>query len=86
MPIHADVINIMRKLGFVLFDLYIWRYYRSGDFRPFGKKPFQAMNVHSYILVFYKSNGLELNKANRAPRYRKKLVEKISKNSSKELL
>jgi DNA modification methylase len=53
-PLHADVINIMRELGFVLFDIYIWRYYRSGEFRPFGKRPFQAMNLHTYILVFYK--------------------------------
>ncbi|MDE1868887.1 MAG: hypothetical protein KGH60_02895, partial [Candidatus Micrarchaeota archaeon] len=81
LPIHADVINIMRNLGFSLFDLYIWRYYRSGGFRPFGKKPFQAMNIHSYILVFHKPEGKELEKANRAPRYRKRLVEKLENNN-----
>jgi len=85
LPVHSDVINIMRDLGFNLFDLYIWRYYRSGSFRPFGKKPFQAMNVHSYILVFYKPNGDEVFKANRSVRYRQRLIEKISKNSSKAL-
>ena len=85
LPVHADVINIMRDLGFTLFDLYIWRYYRSGGFRPFGKKPFQAMNIHSYILVFHKPYGAELDKANRAPKYRKRLSEKMNKNSVKAL-
>lgn len=83
LPVHSDVINIMRNLGFTLFDLYIWRYYRSGGFRPFGKKPFQAMNIHSYILVFYKPDGVELNKANRSPRYRKTLVDKLNRNGTK---
>ena len=84
LPVHSDVISIMRDMGFTLFDLYIWRYYRSGGFRPFGKKPFQAMNIHSYILVFHKPNGEELNKANRSPRYRQKLVEKLNRNGTKE--
>ena len=84
LPVHSDVINIMRELGFTLFDLYIWRYYRSGGFRPFGKKPFQAMNIHSYILVFYKPNGNEVFKANRPIRYRQRLVEKLNTNGSKE--
>jgi len=80
LPIHADVINIMRDLGLTLFDTFIWRYYRSGGFRPFGKRPFQAMNVHTYILVFHKPDGEELNKANREVRYRKRLIEKIENN------
>ncbi|MEM0143722.1 MAG: DNA methyltransferase [Candidatus Parvarchaeum sp.] len=83
LPVHSDVINIMRDLGFTLFDLYIWRYYRSGGFRPFGKKPFQAMNVHSYILVFYKPDKAELNKANRPQRYRKRLTAKLVANNPK---
>lgn len=79
-PIHADVIYIMQNLGFVLFDLYIWRYYRSGSFRPFGTKPYQAMNTHTYILVFYKSEKpVEIIK-NREIRYRKRLVEKLNNN------
>jgi len=84
-PLHADVINIMREIGFTLFDLYVWRYYRSGLFRPFGKRPFQAMNVHSYILVFHKpsENGESTNK-NRDVRFRKRLIEKIGKNNIKE--
>ena len=53
-PLHSDVIQIMCSIGFVLFDLYIWKYYRSGKFRPFGVRPYQAMNQHSYILVFHK--------------------------------
>ncbi len=81
LPVHADVINIMRKLGLTLFDIYIWRYYRSGGFRPFGARPFQAMNIHTYILVFYKPDGEELNKANRPVRYRKRLIEKQNNNS-----
>lgn len=78
LPIHSDVIQTMtRQLGLVLFDIYIWRYYRSGGFRPFGKRPFQAMNLHSYILVFYKPDGTEnLNKKNRDIRYRDRLVDK----------
>jgi hypothetical protein len=73
----------MRNLGLILFDTYIWRYYRSGGFRPFGKRPFQAMNVHTYILVFHKPNGEELNKKNSEVKYRKKLIEKIGNNGTK---
>jgi len=76
LPLHSDIINLMLSIGFVLFDLYIWRYYRSGDFRPFGNRPFQAMNLHSYILVFHKRKNVEIKK-NRGIRYRKKLLEKI---------
>jgi DNA modification methylase len=79
LPVHSDFIQIARDIGFVLFDIYIWRYYRSGDFRPFGKRPYQAMNVHSYILVFYK--GEELEKENRPVRYRRRLIEKLQKTS-----
>ncbi|MEM4166624.1 MAG: DNA methyltransferase [Candidatus Bilamarchaeaceae archaeon] len=79
-PIHADVIYMMQNLGFVLFDLYIWRYYRSGSFRPFGAKPYQAMNTHTYILVFYKPDKpFEIIK-NREIRYRKRLLEKLNNN------
>lgn len=85
LPLHTDVTNIMRDLGMTLFDTFIWRYYRSGGFRPFGKQPFQAMNVHTYILVFHKPDGEELNKANRNVRYRKRLIEKLNGNgNSKE--
>ncbi len=82
-PIHADVINKMKDLGFNLFDLFVWRYYRSGGFRPFGAPPFQAMNVHSYILVFHKPTGKEREKANRDIRYRPKLIDKVDKNNQK---
>ncbi len=83
LPVHSDVIQIMQKLRLILFDIFIWRYYRSGGFRPFGKRPFQAMNVHIYILVFYKPNGDEnLDKKNRPVRYRKRLIEKIEKNKN----
>jgi len=80
LPVHADVINLMRDLGLTLFDLYIWRYYRSGGFRPFGKRPFQAMNIHTYILVFYKPDGEELNKKNSKVKYRTRLIEKMNNN------
>lgn len=80
LPVHADVITMMRELRFTLFDLYIWRYYRSGGFRPFGKRPYQAMNLHIYILVFHKPDGEELNKANRPVRYRPRLKEKLEKS------
>lgn len=83
LPVHSDVIQIMQNLGLVLFDTYIWRYYRSGDFRPFGASPYQAMNIHIYILVFYKPNDDEkLDKQNRPVRYRKKLLEKMEKNKN----
>lgn len=77
-PIHSDLTWFMlRKLGWMLFDTYIWRYYRSGGFRPFGRKPFQAMNLHSYILVFYKPRGDEdLLRRNKSVRYRPRLIEK----------
>ena len=77
-PIHSDIIQIMvNKLNLTLFDIYIWRYYRSGGFRPFGKKPYQAMNLHSYILVFYKPRGNEdVNRKNQPIRYRKRLITK----------
>lgn len=82
LPVHSDVIHIMRGLGFNLFDTYIWRYYRSGGFRPFGKKPYQAMNLHIYILCFYKPTGEEIYKPNRPVRYRKRLIEKMKNNSA----
>lgn len=85
LPVHADVINIMRRSGFTLFDTYIWRYYRSGGFRPFGKKPYQAMNVHIYILAFYKPDGKELDKPNRPVRYRKRLIEKMNNNNGRSI-
>jgi DNA modification methylase len=85
LPVHADVINIMRELGFTFFDIYIWRYYRSGGFRPFGKRPYQAMNLHIYILVFHKPDGGELNKPNRPVRYRPRLKEKLEKSRNSEL-
>jgi hypothetical protein len=37
------------------------------------------MNIHSYILVFYK--GEELEKENRPVRYRRRLIEKLQKTS-----
>jgi DNA modification methylase len=80
LPLHADVIDKMTSLGFSLFDLYIWRYYRSGAFRPFGKKPFQAMNVHSYILVFHKPGSIKADKPNADVKYRKRLIEKLKQN------
>tara|TARA_Y100000310_G_scaffold307040_1_gene348806 strand:- start:1154 stop:2023 length:870 start_codon:yes stop_codon:yes gene_type:complete len=81
LPVHTDVINIMRDIGFTLFDLFVWRYYRSGGFRPFGKAPFQAMNIHSYILVFHKPGEEgELQKRNRDVRYRPDLIRKLNNN------
>jgi len=80
LPLHADVIGLMQVRGFELFDLYVWRYYRSGSFRPFGARPFQAMNVHSYILVFHKPVTPKVLVRNRAVRYRPRLVEKLRKS------
>ena len=79
LPLHADVIGMMQMRGFDLFDLYVWRYYRSGAFRPFGARPFQAMNVHSYILVFHKPDSFRVIVKNRPIRYRPRLVEKLRK-------
>jgi DNA modification methylase len=84
-PVHSDVIQKMLRIGFQLFDLYIWRYYRSGGFRPFGKRPYQAMNIHSYVLCFYKPTGLEEEKDNKPIRYRKRLTEKLGKNKQGKL-
>ena len=82
LPLHADVIWLMQERGFDLFDLYVWRYYRSGGFRPFGVKPYQAMNVHSYVLIFYKPRtprkGLIKN---RPVRYRPRLIEKLQQSN-----
>ena len=83
LPLHSDVIQHFIKRDLNLFDLYVWRYYRSGGFRPFGARPFQAMNVHTYILVFYKPSGNEKEKKNESGRYRKKLTEKIKNNEVK---
>ena len=79
LPLHADVIGLMQARGFDLFDLYVWRYYRSGGFRPFGAKPYQAMNVHSYILVFHKPVAPKALVKNRPVRYRHRLIEKLQK-------
>jgi len=80
LPVHSDVIQILQKLGLTLFDIYVWRYYRSGGFRPFGAKPFQAMNIHTYILVFHKPKGDEIEKKNSDVRYRKRLIDKLQNN------
>ncbi len=80
LPLHSDVIQIMHEIGFELFDLYVWRYYRSGGFRPFGARPYQAMNVHSYILVFHNPATQRPLVKNRPVRYRRRLVEKLEKN------
>jgi len=80
LPLHADVIARMHARGMELFDLYVWRYYRSGAFRPFGARPYQAMNTHIYILVFYKpdpSSPRPLVK-NRPVRYRPRLKLKLA--------
>lgn len=77
LPLHADVIAMMQERGFELFDLYIWRYYRSGSFRPFGARPFQAMNIHTYILVFYKPMESRVVLKNRPIRYRNRLKQKL---------
>lgn len=82
LPLHADVISLMQAHGFELFDLYVWRYYRSGGFRPFGAKPYQAMNVHSYILVFHKPAEPKTLVKNRPIRYRRRLVEKLMKSAN----
>ena len=79
LPLHADVILLMQERGFELFDLYVWRYYRSGGFRPFGARPYQAMNVHSYILVFHKPAEAKTLVKNRPVRYRARLIEKLRK-------
>ena len=69
----------MQGRGFDLFDLYVWRYYRSGGFRPLGAKPYQAKNVHSYIFVFHKPIAPKTLVKNRPVRYRPRLVEKLQK-------
>lgn len=81
LPLHADVIGLMQARGFDLFDLYVWRYYRSGGFRPFGAKPYQAMNVHSYILVFHKPVAPKTLVKNRPVRYRPRLIEKLQQTT-----
>jgi DNA modification methylase len=77
LPVHADFIQIARDIGFILFDIYIWRYYRSGEYRPLGRRPYQAMGTHAYILVFHK--GEELERENAPVRYRRRLAEKLEK-------
>lgn len=77
-PIHADVIQFFLAQKMDLFDLLIWRYYRSGAFRPFGKQPFQTMGAHSYILVFYRPTGEEKYKKNTTPRYRQQVAAKAA--------
>jgi DNA modification methylase len=79
-PLHADVIYLMQNKGFEMFDLYVWRYYRSGSFRPFGAKPYQAMNIHSYVLIFHKPKEKRMFLWNRPIRYRKTLISKINQN------
>jgi predicted RNA methylase len=78
LPLHADVIALMSARGMELFDLYVWRYYRSGAFRPFGARPFQAMNTHSYILVFFKPSCVRPLVKNRPVRYRARLKAKLA--------
>lgn len=85
LPLHADVITLLQQRGLELFDLYVWRYYRSGGFRPFGAKPYQAMNVHSYILIFHKPSMPKQLIKNRPIRYRKRLIEKLQRDTGQEI-
>ena len=48
LPLHTDVTNIMRDSGMSLFDTFIWRYYRSGGFRPIRKTTISG-NERSYV-------------------------------------
>jgi DNA modification methylase len=86
LPVHSDVIQMLKALGMELFDILIWRYYRSGSFRPFGKPPYQAMNVHIYILAFNKPTGNESAfKPNRPPLYRPRLAQKLRMTARKKV-
>ncbi|GIW60484.1 MAG: hypothetical protein KatS3mg087_1550 [Patescibacteria group bacterium] len=79
LPLHADVIGLMQERGLDLFDLYIWRYYRSSPFRPFGAKPYQSMNTHTYVLVFHKPASHSPLIKNRPIRYRNRLAQKLER-------
>ena len=85
LPLHADVIARMSARGMELFDLYVWRYYRSGGFRPFGARPYQAMNTHLYILVFYKPASVRPIVKNRPVRYRPRLTLKLEAARERDL-
>ena len=55
-PFHIDIINIMKKLDFILDDIIIWdRRKEYNNLRPLGYPyKFIVNKVHEYILIFRK--------------------------------
>jgi DNA modification methylase len=56
-PFHIDVIDMMRKVGFILEDIIIWdRKQEYSNLRPLGYPYVFIVNkIHEYILIFRKN-------------------------------
>lgn len=55
-PLHIDMINLMKEIGFELDDIIIWdRQKEYNNMRPLGyPSVFRVNKVHEYILIFRK--------------------------------
>ncbi len=55
-PLHIDIINMMKKVGFVFDDMLIWdRQSEYNNMRPLGyPSVFRVNKVHEFILIFKK--------------------------------
>lgn len=55
-PLHIDIINVMKNIGFLFDDLIIWdRQSEYNNMRPLGyPSVFRVNKVHEFILIFKK--------------------------------
>ena len=58
-PLHSDLADRMKGIGFIYDDLIIWnRSHEYNNLRPLGHPSvFRINKVHEYILIFQKPNG-----------------------------
>ena len=55
-PLHMDIVNVMKEIGFVFDDMIIWdRQHEYNNMRPLGfPSVFRINKVHEFVLIFKK--------------------------------
>lgn len=61
-PFHIDIVDLMKKIGFVLEDIIVWdRRKEYSNLRPLGfPYVFVVNKVHEYLLIFRKNKEEEI--------------------------
>jgi hypothetical protein len=56
-PLHMDLTNTLKNVGFVLDDIIIWdRQFEYNNMKPLGFPcKFRVNKVHEYVLIFVKN-------------------------------